>query len=177
MPNRYKVPQNVEAEDTLVGSLTLRQLLKLFTGGVLVYTIYLSYPNFFFVLGPIVIIFTLLFTFAKINEQPFEKFLWSAINFYFSPRKRIWKKIPETIEKEENITPQKTNKKPIRKKVSRGELEKLAYILDTRGYLEEEKKSQETDLEVLKEKLIEKRSHTEEKDLPDSIEDIFKNKQ
>lgn len=174
MPNQYKVPQDVEAEDTIVGSLTLKQLLKLFTGGSLAYLIFLSWPKLFIFLGLPIIIFTFLVTFVKINEQPFEKFLFSAINFYLFPQKRVWKKIPQEIKSQENPTPQKTEEKPLKKKVSKSELEKLAYILDTRGYLEKEEKK-ENNLEILKEKLIEKRSHTEEDNHPLSIEEIFKN--
>lgn len=177
MPEQYKVPQEVESEDTIIGPLTMKQFLKLVVGCIFAYFVYVAYPKiYFFFLGIPILVFSFLVAFVKINGQPFEKFLWASITFFFRPQKRIWKKIPENKE-EKIITPQKKDTVLPPKKVSKSELERLAYILDTRGYVnppEEEK--EEDELERLKEILIEKRSHQEEENFSVSIEDILKKK-
>lgn len=174
MPEQYKVPQEVETEDTIVGSLTLKQFLKLLTGCGLAYIIYTSFPLYiFFFLGVPVLIFSLLSSFCKIGGQPFEKFLWATISYWFRPQKRVWKKVLE--EKEEKIiTPKKEERKVPSKKVSKSELEKLAYILDTRGHVKTEGEQEDDELLRLKEMLIKKRSHQGEDENISSLEDLLK---
>lgn len=88
----YKVPQDVEAEDKLLGPLTLKQLIfALFFFGILflTYQLFLRSPFLIFVTLPFLIV-TGAFAFWQRKDQPIEVFFKAGINFYTQPRKRKW---------------------------------------------------------------------------------------
>ncbi len=89
----HMVPQDVEADDKLVGFLSLKQFIMTIIG------IGFGYLTFFFFqkIHPVAALIwlppTLLFLVLGLyqrKDQPIEVFLSSALTFYFKPRKRIW---------------------------------------------------------------------------------------
>lgn len=144
---QYKVPQDVQREDTIIGPLTLKQMIILGIGGGLTYGVYTSLSKTYFLeiwLPPVAIlsIITLSFAFLKIYSLPFHEFLMHFIEYHLLPRKRIWiqgsgtpfvsiydkkkrEKAGITIEKE------KKNKKT---------LKELSQVLDTHGEIDNNKK-------------------------------------
>lgn len=92
---QQKVPQDVQREDTIIGPLTLRQMIILGVGGGIAYSIYVSLAKKYFIevwLGPVAIvsILTLAFAFLKIHNQAFHQFLMNLIQYTIIPRKRYW---------------------------------------------------------------------------------------
>lgn len=89
----YKVIQDVEAEDKLLGPLTLRQFIYAFVAGVL---IFLSYFTFAAGAGFMVILFlpfiavSVFFAFPWSHEQSTEVWALARIGFLFKPRRRVW---------------------------------------------------------------------------------------
>lgn len=90
---RYKVIQDVEAEDKLLGPLTLRQFVY---AGIMVFCFWLMFivaaKGAWFLAIPI-LPFALLagfFAFPWTREQPTELWALARISFLFKPRKRIW---------------------------------------------------------------------------------------
>lgn len=168
-----KIPQEIETEDKIIGPLTLKQFLKLALGSGIIYlgfvysrALGLPFIAFLIFALPVAIFFALL-TFYKINEQPFEKYLLSVLAYYTKPQKRIWKRAPKketplVIEKKEE------SQKISPKKVTRSRIEELAYVLDTKGFVEKEEtketkeKEESSVIDEMKKKLIEKRSGAEE---------------
>ncbi len=172
----YKIPQNVDVEDKLVGPLTLKQFLELLFGAAFAYIIFRMVPGFIFIFTGIpILLIALGLAFYKINDQPLEKIILAAISFYSKPQKRVWKKVPHL----QNLTiKEEKPEKP--KKISFGEeiniksrLEELAYILDTQGFVnrpsgevvkseaEEKQEEVEQTIEEMKQKLIQKRASGE----------------
>ncbi|EKD56031.1 MAG: hypothetical protein ACD_58C00316G0004 [uncultured bacterium] len=141
---QYKVPQKIDLEDKIIGPLTLVQFMYLMGGGMIFY-ICLNISGLVFVLiGLPVAMLTLALTFLKIQDQPFSKFLISAIMYVFSPKERYWQKDINqekfaseitTFKKEEK----KTEETFAERTVKKSELEKLAHALDTRSLEEIEK--------------------------------------
>lgn len=92
---QYKIPQNVQIEDKIVGPLTLRQLIYLGIGGGFTYVIY-NYFGSRYYMGPWVIIpllmtiLTLLITFYKPNGIPFGKWIFLMAEFILNPKKRTF---------------------------------------------------------------------------------------
>jgi len=139
------VPTDVEVEDKILGPFTLKQSIYLLTGGMLIAILYFIFReifSLFMILALLVVALTLAFVFYKFNEQPFEKFLFILVNYFFTPRQRLWQKTAETSsliikeEGREEVTtglPEETKKKPIT------DIDKLAYILDSRGWEEKKK--------------------------------------
>lgn len=94
---QFKVPQDVQRADTIVGPLTWKQLIMLGAGGGICYAIYVSLAKTYYMeiwLPPIVIVgaLTLALAFLKIHGLDFEKFALCFIEYHFLPKKRIWQK-------------------------------------------------------------------------------------
>jgi hypothetical protein len=94
-PVQYKIPQNVQVEDKIVGPLTLKQLIKLGVGGGITYALYVTLAKTYYIevwLIPVLIpgILTLLSTFVSIGGIPFDQWIFLSIEFMKNPRKRIF---------------------------------------------------------------------------------------
>jgi hypothetical protein len=136
---QFKVPQNIDMADRIVGPLTLVQFLYLLCGGIVVYFLFSTIApinsTLFFVIGAPVTLFTLALAFLKIQDQPFPKFVGAFFIFLFRPKMRVWFK--EGIDPKLTITPDKVENKPDvgHKNIKRSELDRLALALDTGGHI------------------------------------------
>lgn len=92
---QFKIPQNVQIEDKIVGPLTIKQLATLGIGGSIAYAFYVglgkNYTMFVW-LPPVAIVslLTLALTFLTINGIPFLKWCFLIVEYMFIPRKRIF---------------------------------------------------------------------------------------
>lgn len=94
---QYKVPQNIDMEDKIVGPFTMKQFVYLLIGAFIIYGIYnylsKGYDNFmplFIIISLPIGLIIFAFVFIKINDRPFEQFIVSLIQFMRTPKKRIW---------------------------------------------------------------------------------------
>jgi hypothetical protein len=92
---QFKVPQDVQREDQIIGPLTLRQMVILGVGGGLTYLVYIQISKTYEIeawLLPVAIIssLTIALAFLKIHGLPFHKFILHYIEYKFLIRKRIW---------------------------------------------------------------------------------------
>ncbi len=92
---QFKVPQNVQREDKIVGPLTLRQLIMCGVGGGIAYAIYVSLgKDYLWItwLPPvaIVVLITVLFAFVRPLDMDFSRFLAVYLEFVLLPQKRVW---------------------------------------------------------------------------------------
>lgn len=128
MPQQYKVPQNIDLEDKIVGPFTMKQFAYLMGGGLLVYAIYqmfAPYENgiiYTILLGLPIVVLAMALTFIKINDRPFEYFLINLFYFAFSPKRRIWQR--------GYTTPTVTIQTPVRQKASTATAEQKKATLD-----------------------------------------------
>lgn len=134
----YKVIQDIEAEDKLLGSLTLRQFIYVIIVFVMGFVgfklaslnILLAIPF----LPPMILLGVLASPFSK--DQSSEVWLLAKIRFFLKPRKRIWDQsgIIELV----TITAPKKLEKILVKNFSqtevRSRLEALASTIDSRGW-------------------------------------------
>lgn len=88
----YKVPQDVEAEDKLLGPFSFKQFVFIL---ITIGTLYVAY--LFFMLNPLLVVLPLPFSvfFGTLGlwprkDQPVEVYLAAIIRFWIKPRKRIW---------------------------------------------------------------------------------------
>jgi len=95
---QYKVPQNIDLEDKIVGPFTMKQFLYLMIGGAICYG-WWNYANTFISPSPMAIFLPLglpvgLLAFClaliKVNDRPFEIFILNIFKFLFSPKQRKW---------------------------------------------------------------------------------------
>lgn len=135
---QYKVPQDVEAEDHILGQLTVKQFIYSVIGVVwagLSFVIFKSVPPVMIVVGaPPTIIFLLLGLYKK-DGQDFEHLLVAASSFFAQSRRRIWRKEP--VLEVFKITPPKIVKEQTQRDPAevRSELEHIAAMVDSRGGL------------------------------------------
>lgn len=90
---QYKVIQDVEADDKLLGPLTFRQFVYAGITAFCLWFCYVSVAKGFPFLLPIFIIpgaLAAFFAFPWSKEQPTEIWALARIRFLFKPRKRIW---------------------------------------------------------------------------------------
>lgn len=95
---QFKVPQDVQRADKIVGPLTLRQLIICGIGGGLAYSLYVTLSKQYFIeiwLIPVVLItlVTVLFAFYQYHGLPFEKLMLLFIEWKFRPRVRTFQKM------------------------------------------------------------------------------------
>lgn len=136
---RFKVPQDVQREDTIIGPITLKQLGILGVGGGIAYAIYVSLAKTYFMeiwLPPVAIVtcITLAFAFLKIHSLKFHIFLMSFIQYHILPKKRTW--IQETgnpfISSFDYIKDKKKETKALEQKQTKS-IEELSEVVDAYG--------------------------------------------
>ncbi len=135
---QYKVPQNVEAEDKILGPLSLRQFIYVIVAlmwGFLMWRLFIHFPLVAFLAAlPVSGVFLALGLIQR-EEQSFENYFTAMVRFVVVPRKRVWHKDDVKAALKGNVQPVKpANNIPQRNPEQlRGQLEKLALIVDTRG--------------------------------------------
>ncbi len=93
---QFQVPQNVQREDTIIGSVTFKQLGILMIGGFLTWGLYIvlnaSQVPFSIWIGPVVILglLTLAFAFLKYKDLTFLQAILFLLEYKFKPQKRYW---------------------------------------------------------------------------------------
>ncbi len=150
-----KVPQDVQREDKIIGPFSLKQFLYLIAASMLGYLTFsiISKLTGLLMLGIMLglLSFLLIAAFAVIEVQgrPLPEFMTAFIIFSLRPQKRIWQKdifIPDIAyipAKKEEIKPEE---EPTEVK---SELEKLAHVLDTRGWAELAQKEEKQEIKTL----------------------------
>lgn len=134
---QFRVPQNIDLEDKIVGPLTLIQFIYVLSGGLVDYILFQaiggSHIGIFLVLAIPIILVALALAFLKIQDQPLLHFIQAGIIYLQRPKIRFWKR--EGYVQPVIFSPEKTNvqAQPVAaKKIERTDLERLAYVLDTR---------------------------------------------
>jgi hypothetical protein len=136
----YKVIQDIEAEDKLVGPLTLRQFIY---GAIAALCAYLSFivitngAAFLLVIFVPIMFFTGFFAAPWGRDQPTEVWALAKIRFFIKPRRRIWDQggtkdlvditVPKQIEK--------IYSKNLSQTEVRSRLKALANTIDSRGWV------------------------------------------
>lgn len=90
---RFKVPQNIDMPDRVLGPLTLVQFVYAVIGFGGAYVVFNAFPmplSFIFALPIAALTFAIIF--IKINERPFTQFLLSLMAFITRPKVRTWQK-------------------------------------------------------------------------------------
>ena len=139
---QFKVPQNIDMEDKIVGPLTLVQFMELmvtclvfyatFRSGSLVLTLAVGAP---------VLLVGLMLAFVKIQDQPFSHFALALLQYTLRPRYRVWKKdtalermtIPAPVTPIHKAEEAEFAAQTQHRRETIGQLDKLTRMLDTQG--------------------------------------------
>lgn len=135
---QYKVPQDVEADDKLIGPFSFRQFVYLLiVGGLIALAIGLFqlFPLLAIIPVPPILFFGALALPLR-KDQPMETYLAALVSYYLKPHKRIW--TPGQRESTIQITAPKIVEESRTRDITGEEathrLSFLADIVDTEGY-------------------------------------------
>jgi len=134
----YKVPQDVEADDKLIGPFSFRQFIYLI---IVAMAIALAWGLSQLFVGLAVIPIPVIIFFGALalplrKDQPMEIYLAAIVSFYVKPRQRLWD--PEGVETLIEVTAPKSIDGQRTKDLSQNEAEQrlsyLANIVDSQGW-------------------------------------------
>ena len=136
---QYKVLQDIEAEDKLVGPFTLRQFIYAAVTLICLYLCFIGITKHAIVIVPIffpVALVSGFFAFPWSREQPTEIWALAKIRFLFKPRRRIWDQsgVKElvTVTAPKKVEMNYTN--GLSQTEVKSRLKALADTIDTRGW-------------------------------------------
>ncbi len=134
----YKVPQDVEADDKLIGPFSFRQFIYLIVvaiSGALAWGLAQLFLPLFIIPLPIILFFGALALPLR-KDQPMETYLAAVVSYHIKPRRRLWQ--PDGVQSLVEITAPKTVEIQRTKDISQGEAEQrlsyLASIVDSGGW-------------------------------------------
>lgn len=133
---QFKVPQNIDMEDRIIGKFTLKQFGYLAVGGTIAYIALNKLPApLNIIIGGILGIMSFAMAVIKVQDKPLPEFLVGLIIYLFKPRERRWKHEQAAgvlINKDRAV---KKSEQPVTKKqYSKAELEKVSELVDSHGY-------------------------------------------
>ncbi|NCU37960.1 PrgI family protein [Candidatus Saccharibacteria bacterium] len=134
----YKVAQDVEADDKLIGPFSFRQFIYLIIVALamaLAWGLSRIFAPLAIIPVPVIIFFGALALPLR-KDQPMEVYLAALVSFYLKPRRRLW--VPDGIESLVQITTPKVVEIQRTKDITQTEAERrlsyLADIADTQGW-------------------------------------------
>jgi len=135
---QYKVPQDVEAEDKLLGPFTFRQFIYLLIAAAGIagaWGLFQIFPLLALIPLPFIFFFGILALPVR-KDQPMETYLAALVGFYLKPNRRVW--TPGQRESTIKIIAPKKVEKSRTRDITEDEashrLSFLANIVDTEGY-------------------------------------------
>lgn len=133
----HKVPQDVEAEDKLLGPFSFRQFIYLVIACCCIaaaWGLFQLFPLLVVFPIPLAILFLILALPLK-KDQPMETYLAAVINFYLKPRKRFWTagQRESTIQITAPKQTEKVRTRDITEEEASHRLSFLADLIDTEG--------------------------------------------
>lgn len=141
--NQFVVPQFIDVEDKIIGSITTRQFILLCVAALLSMISYrLSDFFLFLVLSIAYFIIIGFIAFFKINGRPFHFFLLNAIQTLKRPRLKVWRRELDNIALRQSLKNKKISPAIIaptsRKRIGLSRLSELSLVVDTGGIYQEE---------------------------------------
>jgi hypothetical protein len=138
---QYKIPQNIDVADKIVGPLTLRQLITVAIGAGISYVLFAISSKLYelntleYVVIALPAIIAAAAAFIKINNVPFTKFVLLSLEYAIKPKRRFWdhRGIVSITAPElepiaiESLKIEEKGKKPVN-------LDELSRILDSGGF-------------------------------------------
>lgn len=134
----YKVPQDVEADDKIIGPFSFRQFIYLIIvalAGFIAYGLAQLFLPLAMIPLPIILFFGALALPLR-KDQPMEIFMAAMVSFYLKPRKRLWDPsgVDSLIEITAPKTPEVQRTKDITQDEAQRRLSYLSEIVDSQGW-------------------------------------------
>lgn len=131
---QYKVPLDIEAEDKILGPLSLRQFIYVIIGLLWAGLMWLLFSKIIVLMILLIVPITgffLLLGFGRRQEQSFESYFVAVLQYFVVPRIRVWDKDLTQVELVKKVAVAQ-EVIPL-KNINMGSLKQLALIMDTHG--------------------------------------------
>jgi hypothetical protein len=133
---RFLVPQFIDLEPKVIGSLSVRQFITMLITFGLIFICYKLFTFLWFIFIALILFTTGgLFAFMSVNGRPFHYFLLNILETWRRPKLRIWhqngKGLPEVIAKEKGED--KKQQIPPRQPMASRRLSEISLLVDTGG--------------------------------------------
>jgi len=143
---QFKVPQNIDLEDKIVGPLTLIQFVYVLVGGLVCYIIFqllTSYIALVLIIDIPIALVALALAFLKIQDQPLSHFIVAGLAYFQRPKVRFWMREgkSQSVIYQAPAAIKKTDVGIPKRKIEKSDLEMLAHALDTKPLAESEEKN------------------------------------
>lgn len=145
----YKVPQNVESEDKILGPLSLKQFIYALIGlgyGFITFALFQQFIFIWFIVGIPPALFLLALGLYQKDDQPLETYVIAVASYFTRPRIRFWEKEP--IAEVFRVEPPPPKQEIMQRDPGevRSQLQQLAELVDTRGWSAKEPEVQEPEV-------------------------------
>lgn len=134
----YKVPQDVEADDKLIGPFSFRQFIYLMivaAAGFIGWVLAQIFIGLIIIPLPVILLFGALALPLR-KDQPMETYLAAVVRFFLKPKKRMWQPDGQ-VNLVEIIVPKVVEQqrfKDISQNDAQDRFNYLAQVMDTRGW-------------------------------------------
>jgi len=139
---QFKVPQNIDMEDKIVGPLGLTQFAELTLAGLIFYASF-RYGGLIVTLfvGLPILLLGLALAFIKVQDQPFSHFALAFAEYLIRPKFRVWQKdptleriaIPQVVNPVHNEELAEAESRRTSQAQTHSRLQDLSRLLDTQG--------------------------------------------
>mgnify|MGYP000940078572 FL=1 len=145
----YKVPQNVESEDKILGPLSLKQFIYALIGigyGFITFALLQQVIFLWVIIGIPPALFLLALGLYQKEDQPLETYVIAVASYFTRPRIRFWEKEP--IAEVFRVEPPPPKQEIMQRDPGevRSQLQQLAELVDTRGWSAKEPEVQEPEV-------------------------------
>lgn len=135
--DRFVVPQFIDNENKIIGSITTRQFLLMMVAAILIFVFYKTLDFLaFVVLGLFTLTIFSIIAFVKINGVAFHFFLLNLIQTFAKPRMKIWDKEhtdAELAQLMREIPPPPARKRLVKETMVTSRLSQLTLSVNTGG--------------------------------------------
>lgn len=133
---QFKVPQNIDMQDKIIGPLTLSQFFYLLFGGLIIYILFnklaLNGLGFIFIVLAVPIgFFSFAMAFFKVQDRPFPSFFMAFIKYFQLPRARVWQHYQTPVAKPSAPKIDKSKTAVTKKAFDSVQVNELSQLLDT----------------------------------------------
>jgi hypothetical protein len=137
MSQQFVVPQFIDVEDKIIGSITTRQFLIILSTTLILFILYKILRFWYFAaVGAPILGAAAVFSFVRVNGAPFHLFFLNILQTSRRPKIRVWFKDETDAElRKAMAAPPAAPKKmePIKEKIATSHLEELALVANTGG--------------------------------------------
>lgn len=135
---QYKVPQNIDKQDEIVGPLTIVQFSYLAIAFAMDFLLFKSMPRFtsIMLIIPISLI-AIGLAFVKVNDKPLIEFLTAMVTFFQKSKVRVWHKTSDEPILQVKQTIVEKKQASVHKDFDQAKVSELSHTLDAGGQVAE----------------------------------------